>query len=104
MRLMKNFVEHFIKLFKRSKTADLHSNLYYRKTGLLRQIDFLATTLENAKFDIVYMENLKMPLTPDENIYFLQQVDKINSSLKLLAYMQKNINENESYWKKFLRW
>jgi len=80
------------------------NNLFHRKLGLNRQLEFVMDTLECAKFDIVYMENLKMPLTSDENLYFVQQVDKINSSLKILEYMQKNIHENNSYWKRFLRW
>jgi hypothetical protein len=57
-----------------------------------------------SKFDIVYMEKLKMPLSPDEKIYFMQQLDRINSSLRILLWMRDNVQVNENFWKKFLKW
>jgi len=57
-----------------------------------------------SKFDIVYMEKLKMPLSPDEKIYFMQQLDRINSSLRILLWMRDNVQVNENFWQRFLRW
>jgi hypothetical protein len=56
------------------------------------------------KFDIVYMEKLKMPLSPDEKIYFMQQLDRINSSLRILLWMRDNVQVNENFCKRFLKW
>lgn len=56
-----------------------------------------------SKLDIMYMERLKMPLTPDEKIYFTQQVDRLNSSLKVLLWMRENVVCNERFWRKLLR-
>jgi len=82
----------------------MFNNLEYRKNGLVANIDFILDTLEGNKIDILYMEKLKMPLSYDEKIYFLQQLDRINSSIKLLTWFRKNIVINEKFWKKFLRW
>lgn len=57
-----------------------------------------------SKFDIMYMEKLKMPLSPDEKIYFMQQVDRLNSSLRILLWMRDNVQINENFWKRFLKW
>jgi hypothetical protein len=57
-----------------------------------------------SKFDIVYMEKLKMPLSPEEKIYFMQQLDRINSSLRILLWMRDNVQVNENFWKRFLKW
>lgn len=85
------------------KTSD-SQNMLYRKSGLLNQIDFLLDTLENNKFDILYMENLKQPLSPDEKVYFIQQIDRIESAKNILFWLKGNIKTNESFWKRFLRW
>ncbi len=45
-----------------------------------------------------------MPLSPDEKIYFMQQLDRINSSLRILLWMRDNVQVNENFWKKFLKW
>jgi uncharacterized protein YfaA (DUF2138 family) len=76
----------------------------HRRINLLKQVDFLIDTLSMSKLDILYMENLKMPLTPDERIYFTQQIDRINSALKILLWMRHNIETNQKFWKKFLHW
>lgn len=89
----------FSKLF--SKNADA---LVYRKSALLSQFDFLLDTLENNKFDILYMENLKAPLTTDEKIYFMQQIDRIESAKKTLLWMKANVNSNGTFWKRLLKW
>jgi hypothetical protein len=70
---------------------------------VINQLDFLIDTLCMSKMDISYMERLKMPLTPDETIYFTQQIDRINSSLKILLWMRENVVVNDSFWRKFLR-
>ena len=75
-----------------------------RKSVLFNQFDFLLDTLENNKFDIVYMENLKQPLTQDERVYFIQQIDRIESAKKVLLWMKSNVDTNEKFWKKLLKW
>ena len=90
------------KLFGKKQTDQ--SLLFYRRDGLLRQMDFLLDTLENNKFDIVYMENLKNPLTDEQNLYFIQQVDRIESAKKILIWMKENIKQNTPLWKRFLKW
>lgn len=50
------------------------------------------------------MEKLKMPLSPDEKIYFMQQIDRINSAIKILLWFRGNVCENEKFWKKFFKW
>jgi len=94
-------VSIFLRLF--SKKVDPNSVLS-RKAVLLNQFDFLLDTLENSKFDIVYMENLKQPLTPDERVYFTQQIDRIESAKNVLLWMRSNVISNEKFWKKFLKW
>lgn len=92
----------FSRLFKRvPKDPNL---LLHRKDVLNRQLDFLADTLENSKFDIVYMENLKAPLTPDERVYFLQQVDRLESAKNIIWWLKTNVNSHETFWKRFLKW
>lgn len=76
----------------------------HRKDVLLNQFDFLLTTLENNKFDILYMERLKQPLTPDERIYFMQQLDRIESAKNVIVWMKNNVLNNENFWRKLLRW
>jgi hypothetical protein len=76
----------------------------HRRTNLLSKVDFIIDTLEMTKLDIVYMEKLKMPMTPDERIYFTQQVDRINSTILVLIWMRHNIENNQKFWKKFLHW
>ena len=78
--------------------------LLHRKDTLVAQIDFLLDTLEISKFDILYMEKLKMPLTSEESVYFLQQIDRIESSKRILLWMRNNIQSNSSFWKRLLRW
>lgn len=91
-----------LKLFsKKQSNAD---KFLYRKNGLLTQMDFLLDTLENSKFDILYMENLKNSLSPDEKVYFLQQIDRIESAKNIIFWLKSNIKNNESFWKKFLKW
>lgn len=75
-----------------------------RKSVLINQFDFLMDTLENNKFDIMYMENLKNPMTPDERIYFIQQIDRIESAKRVVSWMKSNVVSNEKFWKKLLRW
>lgn len=91
----------FMKLFR--KRVDPTTALA-RREGLFRQMDFLLDTLEHNKFDILYMENLKNPLTPDERVYFIQQIDRIESAKNILLWMKENIKENTSFWRKFLKW
>jgi hypothetical protein len=80
-------------------------NKYYtRKQTLLVQIDFLLDTLAMNKLDIMYMENLKMPLSPDEKLYFTQQVDRINSAINVLLWMRENVCKNQTLWTKFFNW
>jgi hypothetical protein len=67
-------------------------------------MDFLLDTLEHSKFDILYMENLKNPLTPDERVYFIQQIDRIESAKKILSWMKGNITDNTPFWRRFVRW
>jgi hypothetical protein len=54
--------------------------------------------------DIAYMEKLKMPLSHDEKIYFIQQIDRLNTSVKILRWMKDNVERNETFWTKLLRW
>lgn len=75
-----------------------------RKQTLLVQIDFLLDTLAMNKLDIMYMENLKMPLSPDEKIYFTQQIDRINSAINVLLWMRENVCKNKNLWIKFFNW
>lgn len=91
----------FRRLF--SKKIDPNTMLS-RKSVLFNQFDFLLDTLENNKFDIVYMENLKQPLTQDERVYFIQQIDRIESAKKVLLWMKSNVDTNEKFWKKLLKW
>lgn len=91
------------KFFKRKTLADDISMLY-RRDGLMTQMNFLLDTLEQSKFDILYMENLKNPLSESERIYFLQQIDRIESSKKIIIWMQDNIMQNAPFWKKLLKW
>lgn len=75
----------------------------HRKTNLLAQINHILDTIEHSKFDILYMENLKNPLTPDEKIYFMQQIDRLESAKNVLLWLRGNVESNTSFWKKFLR-
>ena len=83
---------------------NMSNNLEYRKSGLVNNIDFIIDTLEQSKMDILYIEKLRMPLTSDEKVYFLQQIDRLNSATKILLWIRKNILSNETFWKKLLRW
>jgi hypothetical protein len=76
----------------------------HRKSNLITQIDYILDTIENSKFDIVYMENLKNPLTPDEKIYFIQQIDRLESAKNVLLWLRGNVESNTSFWKKLLPW
>lgn len=89
------------KLFSKSRSAEA---LAYRKSAVITQLDFLLDTLENSKFDILYMENLKSSLTTEERIYFIQQIDRIESAKKILTWMKFNVTNNDKFWKRFLRW
>lgn len=80
------------------------STVLARKDGLIRQMDFLLDTLEHNKFDILYMENLKHPLTPDEQVYFIQQIDRIESAKKILLWIKENVKENTPLWRRLLKW
>ena len=75
-----------------------------RRDGLVRQIDFLLDTLDHNQFDIIYMENLKNPLTQEEKVYFIQQIDRIQSAKAILTWMRGNVINNTPFWKRFLRW
>lgn len=77
----------------------------YRKKNLVSNINFLEDSFAMCKLDILYMQRLKMPLTHDEEIYFAQQIDRLNQSIKILSWMRDNIKNNESnIWRKFLKW
>lgn len=56
------------------------------------------------KLDIVYMENLKMPLTQEEKIYFVQQLNRIEQSIKILTWMRTKVLENSRFWRKLVSW
>jgi hypothetical protein len=91
------------KLVNTFKTNDV-TKFDYRKNNLVTNIEFLIQSFELSKFDIMYMENLKKPLTHDEQIYFVQQIDRINSSIKILDWMKDNVKSNQSFWRKLLKW
>jgi hypothetical protein len=59
-------------------------------------------TLESAKLDILYMEKLRMPLTPEENVYFISQIDRINSAVSILLWMQNNIKSKKGFFNRFV--
>lgn len=101
LNVLSKLQNFFVKVSKRSLSKELFRS---RKSTLLTQIDFLIDTMNISTFDIMYMENLKMPLTPDEKIYFLQQIDRLNSSVKILQWMRNNVESNETFWTKLLRW
>jgi len=88
-------------IFKRTKETDEPT---HRRDVLIRQFDFILDTLENNKFDIVYMENLKNPLTSNEKVYFLQQIDRIESAKGIVLWMRDNASRNTSFWKRLLKW
>ena len=75
-----------------------------RKSTIITQIDFLIDTLNMNILDITYMESLKMPLSPDERIYFIQQLDRLNSSIRILTWMRVNAVSNDKFWTRLLRW
>lgn len=89
------------KFFRKTTEED---PFIHRRDTLLAQFDFILDTLENNKFDILYMENLKSTLTNDEKIYFIQQIDRIESAKKILLWMKNNAKNNDSFWKRLLRW
>ena len=103
-KLVTNLISSSFGLLRKILFRKTSSDVPHRQINLLKQVDFLIDTLSMAKFDVVYMENLKMPLTPDERIYFTQQVDRINGALKVLLWMRHNIETNQKFWKKFLHW
>jgi hypothetical protein len=76
----------------------------HRLDVLIRQFDFILDTLENNKFDIVYMENLKNELTSSEKVYFLQQIDRIESAKGIVLWMRDNASKNTTFWERLLRW
>jgi hypothetical protein len=78
--------------------------LLARRDNLLSKMDFVLDTLENSKFDILYMENLKNPLTPDERVYFIQQIDRIESAKKTVLWMKENAKNNTPFWRRLLKW
>jgi hypothetical protein len=90
------------RLFRRTPTDP--NLMLHRKDVLVRQFDFILDTLENNKFDIVYMENLKAPLSPDQRVYFMQQVDRIESAKNTILWIKTNMNMNDSFWKRMLKW
>lgn len=77
--------------------------LIYKQNNIIKQIDFLLDTFESAKMDILYMEKLKMPLTPDEQIYFISQIDRINSAIAILVWMQNSVKTKNTVFKNLLR-
>lgn len=100
---MKAFLNIISLLFfglKKSRKEDF----LYRKSNLIVQLDFLIDTLNMNKMDLLYMENLKMPLTSDQKIYFVQQIDRINSAIKILLWFRENVRLNEKFWTKFFNW
>lgn len=103
-KLVTNLISSSLSLLRRILTRATSNEMPHRRINLLKQVDFLIDTLSMSKLDILYMENLKMPLTPDERIYFTQQIDRINSALKILLWMRHNIETNQKFWKKFLHW
>lgn len=58
--------------------------------------------LENCKFDIVYMDNLKQPLNDYEFRYFQDQVARINGAIHFLTWFRDNmiIKERKSFWER----
>lgn len=103
-KLVTSLISSSLNLLRRILFKTTSIDVQHRQTNLLKQIDFIIDTLSMSKFDILYMENLKMPLAPDERIYFTQQVDRINSTINTLLWMRHNIETNQSFWKNFLRW
>lgn len=94
-------MSRFFSFLSSKKTTNVYTQ---RKFGIINQIDFLLDTLHGNKLDIVYMENLKMPLTQDEKIYFVQQLNRIERSIEILSYFRVKVLENSNFWKKFLNW
>jgi hypothetical protein len=103
-KLVTSLISSSLSLLRRILTRSTSNEMPQRRINLLKQVDFLIDTLSMSKLDILYMENLKMPLAPDERIYFTQQIDRINSALKILLWMRHNIETNQKFWKKFLHW
>lgn len=91
----------FTKLFSKKTNQEA---LLHRQSTLINQFDFLLDTLENNKFDILYMENLKNPLTTDEKLYFTQQIGRIESAIKVTSWMKNNVIHNGSFWRRLLKW
>jgi len=96
-------IKKLVNTFKTNNTEEV-KKYDYRKNNLVTNIEFLIQSFELSKFDIMYMENLKKPLTHDEQIYFVQQIDRINSSIKILNWMKDNVKSNQSFWRKLLKW
>lgn len=102
---MKNIALFFSKLLHNAKPPARASDAYnYRRLNLMTQIDFVLDTLEMMKLDIVYMENLKMPMTQDEKIYFTSQVQRLDGAISILLWLRGNVQENTSLWSKLLVW
>lgn len=102
--MIKNLIRILLAPLKRLTQKIEFSKYYTRKQTLLVQIDFLLDTLSMNKMDIMYMEKLKMPLSPDEKIYFTQQVDRINSAINVLLWLRENVCKNQTLWTKFFNW
>lgn len=87
--------------FNNSERTIPNDVIIYRQNNLIKQIDFLLDTLESAKMDMLYMEKLKMPLTPEEQIYFISQIDRINSAITILVWMQNLVKAKRGFFSKF---
>jgi hypothetical protein len=99
-----NFFKSFVTgtLSNSSNRTIPNDVVLYKQNNLVKQIDFLMDTLESAKLDILYMEKLRMPLTPEENVYFISQIDRINSAVSILLWMQNNIKSKKGFFNRFV--
>jgi len=102
MKKINDVLKLLFSVFRRKKSKS--SDFIHRKSNLIIQLDFLIDTLNMNKMDLMYMESLKMPLTSDQKVYFIQQIDRINSAIKILLWFRENVKLNERFWTKFFNW
>lgn len=99
-------IKKLVNSFSEDK-SNFNSNKFdYRKKSLVSNIDFLIDSFLMCKFDIIYMQKLNIPLSDQDKIYFEQQIDRLNHSIKILSWMRNNIMDNSKpkFWRKFLKW
>lgn len=92
----------FFRRILRKNGTDVLDYSQDRKVNLLSKIDFVLDTLHMNKFDIFFMESLKMPLSQDQEIYFTQQIDRINGAIKTLCWIRENVESNDRVFRKLL--